>query len=487
MEILTSCNLASIAPYEPNDTNPWDIQKVKHVYRRLNYGATDATLNIGILGTSSELIDTLIQEAIDTPNPPQPEWGFWNINNYTDYDEQNNAQINEWYAQTSLEFINGNLKNRLAFFWFNHFVTQLETYFYAPYLYQYWDLMHTYALGNFRDFVRAVGKSSAMLLFLNGFENTNNSPNENYARELYELFTLGLNNGYTQIDIEETSRALTGYNHFSDDISGNPIIFDNSTFDDSTKIIFEQEGPLGYDDVITILFEQKADLIAPFICEKLYNYFVSPDTNQDIVNAMAATFLANDFEIAPVLEQLFKSEHFFDIDATGLIIKSPYDLTTTFIRETGFQYDNTDNQFSNFIIYLNEITGQNIFQPVDVAGWQRNRDWINSSTLAGRWEGIRILLYNHWNFDEEQFRDFAINLSGNSNDPALITRSIIDFLMSRPLHTEGDYDNATSVFRWEIPDNYYDDGIWNLTWDSAPYQVLLLLFHMIRMPEFQLK
>lgn len=487
MEILTSCNLASISPYEPSDANPWDIQKVKHVYRRLDYGATDATLNIGVLSTPSELIDTLIQEAVDKPNPSQPEWAFWNINNYTDFNEENNAQISDWYSQTSIDFINASLKDRLAFFWFNHFVTQLEVYFYAPYLYQYWDLMHTHALGNFKDFVSAVGKSSAMLLFLNGFENTNNSPNENYARELYELFTLGENNGYTQMDIEETSRALTGYNHFGGDVIGNPITFDDSTFDDSIKIIFEQEGPWGYDDVITILFEQKADLIAPFICEKLYNYFVSPDTNQDIVNEMATTFLANDFEIAPVLTQLFKSEHFYDIDAIGHVIKSPYDLTSTFVREIGLQYDNTDNQFSNFIIYLNDITGQDIFQPPDVAGWQRNRDWINSSTISGRWEGIRIILYNFWNLDQEQFRNFAINLSGDSNDPALITRSIIDFFMSRPLHTATDYDIATTVFRWEIPDNYYDDGIWNLGWDSAPYQVLLLMFHISTMPEFQLK
>lgn len=487
MDILTSCNFASIAPYEPNDTNPWDIQKVKHVYRRLDYGATNATLNIGILSTPNEVIDTIIQEAVDKPNPTQPEWGSWNINDYTNFNEENNDQISAWYSQTSIELIDGNLKDRLAFFWFNHFATQIEVYFYAPYLYQYWDLMYTHALGNFRDFVRAVGTSSAMLLFLNGFENTNNSPNENYARELYELFTLGLNNGYTQTDIEETSRALTGYNHFDGGVDGNSITFNNSTFDDSIKTIFEQEGSWGYDDVITILFEQKADLIAPFICEKLYNYFISPDTNQGIVNEMAATFIANDFEIAPVLEQLFKSEHFYDIDAMGLIIKSPYDLTTTFIRELGLQYDNTDNQFSNFIVYLNDITGQDIFQPPDVAGWQRNRDWINSSTLAGRWEGIRILLYNYWNFDEDQFRNFAINISGDSNDPAFITRAIIDFFMSRSLHTESDYDIATTVFRWEIPDNYYDDGSWNLSWGSAPYQVLLLMFHMSRMPEFQLK
>jgi uncharacterized protein (DUF1800 family) len=113
-----------------------------------------------------------------------------------------------------------------------------------------------------------------MLLMLNGFENTNNNPNENYARELFELFSLGENNGYTQQDIEETSRALTGYNHWDD--YGGAIYFDESTYDNTLKTILGLTGNWGYDDVIDILFQQREDLIATFICEKLYRYFVSP-------------------------------------------------------------------------------------------------------------------------------------------------------------------------------------------------------------------
>ena len=122
------------------------------------------------------------------------------------------------------------------------------------------------------------------------FENTSAHPNENYARELYELFTLGVDNGYTQTDIVETSKALTGYNHRNDFCAD--IFFANGTFDASDKTIFDQTGNWGYDDVIDILFEQKGSLIAKFICTKLYKYFVSPVVNEDIVDDLAI-YLSN--------------------------------------------------------------------------------------------------------------------------------------------------------------------------------------------------
>ncbi len=486
MEILTSCNTASIAPFTPDADNPWDVAKVKHVYRRLAFGTTDATINIALTGTPQELIDTLINDAIALPNTPAPEWGYWSFNDYADYNEMTNEQRNQWYKQTTLDLRDKGLKGRLSFFWLNHFVTQLESYNHPPYMFQYWDILQTHCLGNFKTFIHAIGINPAMLLMLNGFENTSFNPNENYARELYELFSLGENNGYTQTDIEETSRALTGYNHWDD--YGAPIYFDEITFDSSEKTIFEQTGEWGYDDVIDILFEQKGPLIATYICSKLYAFFVSPDINDTIVNEMAATFIANDFEIAPVLNQLFKSEHFFDTDANGLIVKSPVDIILTYINESGFQYDPAqEDEYLNLLIYLTAELGQNIYEPIDVAGWQRNRDWINSSTLTGRWLSMEYITWPFWNHDEDQFRQFAINLTGNSNDPAFITSTIIDYFMSKTLFTSMDYEIATDILKWEVPENYYEDGSWNLSWDSAPYQVLLLIHHIFRMPEFQLK
>ena len=485
METLTSCNVASIVPYVPTSENPWDLAKARHLYRRLGFGATDATINIALNTTPQNAVDMLIDEAIALPNSTTPEWAFWSAFNYTDYQTQANEQTSEIYLQVARDIRSQGLKNRLSFFWSNHFVTQKEVYFHPPYTYQYWNVLQTYALGNFRDFVRAIGIDPAMLIYLNGFENTNVSPNENYARELYELFTLGQDNGYTQIDIEQTAKALTGYNHWND--PGGTIFFDNSTFDASDKIIFDQEGNWGYDDVIDILFAQRAPQIATHICTKLYAFFISRDLNESIINTMATTLLDNDFELAPVYRQLFKSEHFFDLDANGHVIKSPYDLTSIYLNETNFQFDDAEDAVTDLILYGNSILGQALFDPVDVAGWQRDRDWINSSTITGRWLIMEYVSWQVWNYDQEQFRELAITLSGNSNDPAFITEQVVNFFVSRALFTPMDYEIATGILRWEVPDNYYDDGLWNLSWDSAPYQVLLLIFHIFRMPEFQLK
>jgi len=485
MEILSSCNTASINPYTPTAENPWDMNKVRHVYRRLGFGANQSVINSALTLSPEAAINNLLQEALDMPNSATPYWGYWTYNDFNDYDAENNQFVGEWYTQATLDIRDKNLKGRLTFFWLNHFVTQIETFYYAPYTFQYWDVLQTHCLGNFKTFVHEIGLNPAMLLFLNGFENTNENPNENYARELYELFTLGEGNGYTQQDIEETSRALTGYNHWTD--NGAPITFDNSTFDNSNKIIFDQEGPWGYEDVIDILFTQKAPIIANHICTKLYAFFVSPDINQSIIDTMAETFITQDWEIEPVLNQLFKSEHFFNEDAIGMIVKSPYDLMMTFYNEINLAYDGTESDFSEFTNYLGDMLGQNIFQPIDVAGWQRNHDWINSSTLTGRWLGMEYMSWNLWNASQDQFKDFAQELTQNNTDPTIITKTIVDYFLSKSLHTQSDYTIAEAIFKWEVPENYWEDEIWNWNFGSAPYQTILLIQHIFRMPEFQLK
>lgn len=485
METITSCNTATLAGYTPTGDNPWDMAKAKHLYRRLGYGAIDATINLALAGTPQSAVDTLMNEAINMPNTPAPEWGYWSFNDYADYNEMTNEQRGIWYRQAAKDIQTKGLKGRLTFFWLNHFVTQLESYNHPPYMFQYWDALQTHCLGNFKTFIREIGLNPAMLLMLNGFENTNNNPNENYARELYELFSLGENNGYTQQDIEETSRALTGYNHWDD--YGGAIYFDESTFDNSLKTILGLTGNWGYDDVIDILFEQRGDAIATFICEKLYKYFVSPVVNETVISSLKATFIATDWEIAPVLNSLFRSEHFFDVNANGHLIKSPYDLTATYINELNMTYESTEEDHLNFIVYINDMLGQDLFQPIDVGGWQRDQDWINTSTLTGRWLGMEYLTWPFWDYDRDQFRQFAINLTGNSNDPEFITRTIVDYFISKQLYTASEYDIAIDIFKWEVPQGYYDDGSWNLSWENTDYQVLLLIHHIFRMPEFQLK
>ena len=209
-------------------------------------------------------------------------------------------------------------------FWSNHFVVEFRDINQPAYLYQYYALLQTHALGNFKTFISEVGLAPAMLRYLNGFENKKNSPNENYARELYELFSLGEGNGYTQEDITETARALTGYNRSK--TNGGIIEFNEKTYDKGSKTIFGQTGNWGYDDVINILFQEKKDIIANFICTKIYRYFISPKVDFNIIAGMAKTFKDNQFELLPVMKQLFKSDHFFDSENSNVLIKSPIDM-----------------------------------------------------------------------------------------------------------------------------------------------------------------
>ncbi|TNF29382.1 MAG: DUF1800 family protein, partial [Bacteroidetes bacterium] len=186
----------------------------------------------------------------------------------------------------------------------------------------------------------------------------------------------------------------------------------------------------------------------------------------------------------PGLRQLFKSDHFFDDDIIGVNIKSPMEMMVGYMVETGFPYDAT---VINGTQYYGGLLGQEIFNPVDVAGWQGNHEWINSSTLTGRW--LIIDYFNQYVYSQnaEVFRQFAIDVVGGvSSDPEIVCQRIIDFLLPRGMQTAADYEQATNVFKDVYPANYYTLGLWNLNVEFAHYQVFLLLNHIARTPEFQL-
>lgn len=489
MDLTTtsSCNLGTLTPFVPTAGNPWNTAKVKHTFRRVGFGASQLEVDNALPLSPGQFIDNLVDSAYNLPLTPAPFWGYYAVSDFVDYQTENEQYILDWRILTGDNILNQKLRGRMVAFWLNHFVTELDDYFYAPYLFQYYNTAEAHALGNFKTLTREMGLTPAMLIYLNGFENTNQQPNENYARELFELFTLGEGNGYTEDDITETAKALTGYNHWTE--PGAPIYFDSSTFFDGNKTIFGQTGNWGYDDVIDLLFQERGDLIAPYICRKLYQYFVSPEIDVDIetniIAPLAQTLINNNFELAPVLKQLFKSEHFFDENALGVVIKSPFDLIFQFVNESEFPYN---NDLMEAFIYYAGVLGQILYQPPDVSGWQRDEDWISTSTLTGRWQLFEAYLGTLFsNGEEEVFRTLAKDLSNNSIDPAYITRVIVDYFNAKELFTASDYDVATDIFKWEIPQNYYDDGLWNLDWSQAPLQVYLLLVHLATLPEFQLK
>ena len=477
--------MINLTPYSPSKNKPWSAKQINLVARRLGFGCSLSDIDLYLNSTSESLIDDIVDGASNMEVTTAPEWSQWDNKQFNKSENNKNYYHTIWQRQAFKDIINNGFRERLTLFWSNHFVVEYKDVNQPAYLYQYYALIQSHALGNFKTFVSEMGLAPAMLRYLNGFENKKNSPNENYARELYELFTLGEGNGYIQEDITETARALTGYNRFKTYLG--VIEFNENSFDKGSKTIFGRSGNWGYNDVIDILFEEKKDLIANFICNKIYRYFVSPQLNSSIVSAMAETFKQNEFELKPVLKQLFKSEHFFDSVNSNVIIKSPIDLMLGLHHSLSFEYEDNVDLELNFRNKCREM-GQEVFSPVDVAGWQGNHDWINSETLPKRWEFADYLLIKYWQKNKNQFKTFIQSLVGrDQTDLRVIVTQLKDFMFCPYEIKEDEITDAINTFMGEVPESYFEDGTWSLNSNSVPKQVYDLMRFLITLPEFQLK
>ncbi len=495
IENLVSCNISPLVTYVPSTENPWNSQKVRHLHNRLGFGIDPSAISSALSQTPANYVDALIDNAINLPPTVAPAWAFldpvdYAANGFTYGEDENQTLVDDTKHTFIKELLDNGVRGRITLFWHNHFVTRVNEYDFAGYAFRYYLDLQRNALGNFKDFVAEMGLDSAMLKFLNGFESTVESPNENYARELYELFTLGEGNGYTEDDIVETSRALTGYNDYANG-DNSTIIFNENNFDATDKTIFEQTGNWNYNDVIDLVFEQKTELIARYICEKIYKYFVSPevddDIRQNIINPLGALFISNNFEIAPVLRTLFKSEHFYDETARNTIIKSPLDFILEFMVSTGFDFGDYDLNKES-IQGTSRLFDQDILNPPTVFGWPGNRDWINSGTITFR-PGFLCEDVLEWAIEqnEEQLRQFAIDVSGNSTNADEVATAIFETLMTEVPYTLADFETGIDVFKSSVPSNYFEDNIWTLTFPGVPQQVTELLKYIVFLPDYHLK
>ncbi len=484
-----SCATSNLETYIPSNDIPWNARRVAHLYRRMAFGATAEQINQALVMSPSVLIDQLIDQAINLPLSPTPIWSDWTsfpVDDYTDFEEEVEQHYEELSVQWVRDMLNNGFRDKLLLFWSNHFVTEWNSYYCSAYLYNYHKTLQENALGNFRTFVEAIGKTPAMLVYLNNNLNIVDEINENYGRELMELFTLGENNGYTEDDVYEVSRALTGWTgagggcqyYESDDQR-----FDPEAHDGSEKEIFGRTGNWGYDDVHELIFTFRATQVSEFICSKIYRYFVNEDIDQEIVAGLAQTFRNNNFELAPVFRQLFKSVHFFHEDLMGTRIKSPVEYLVGFLHVSGLPY--TDETLLN-LGYAADGLGQQLFKPVDVAGWPGYHAWINENTLTLRWDMVGGFVEEMEDDGFIPMVNLAKSLTNNSNDVALIAREMVNHFLPNGLPNPNEYDVATTVLKGDIPENYFQDGTWTLDWAEARGQMRLLMGHLLRLPEFQL-
>ncbi len=261
------------------------------------------------------------------------------------------------------------VKEKMSLFWHGHFACRTVNLIYQQKLL---DIVRNNALGNFGTLLKEVSKSASMLNFLNNNQNRKDHPNENFAREVMELFTLGRGN-YTEMDVKEAARAFTGWGAtFSGD-----FVFRERQHDGGIKNFMGRSGNFNGDDILDILLQQRQT--ARFITRKIYSNFVSNEDAPDRVTWLANRFYDNHYDIQSLLKDIYTSEWFYADKNIGTHIKSPVELWVGIRRMLPMQLDNDAVQ-----LLLQRLLGQVLFYPPNVAGWPGGRNWIDSSTLMMR-------------------------------------------------------------------------------------------------------
>ncbi|MBS1594872.1 MAG: DUF1800 domain-containing protein [Bacteroidetes bacterium] len=394
------------------------------------FGPTRTDINQLLALTTDQAVNALLNNTAGTPSPPlnnyssqsspDPNVPFgttWINDTYTTtMNAGRKKSLQEWWICNMLgQTIS--LEQKMTLFWHNHFATELNSYGDARAGYKYIETIRTNALGNFRTLVTAISKDPAMLVYLNGYVNTKNAPDENYGRELQELFTVGKgpNSLYTQSDVEAAARVLTGYRITSSSMTS---YFDATKHDTNPKqfsafynnTVINNTGNSGadeLDDLITMILATNE--CAMYLCRRLYRFFVYYDIDStietNIITPMAAMLRSNNYDIKPALALLFKSEHFFDVLNQGCFIKPPVDYFVGMMRQMGVTFpDNTDLATQYYMWgYLegwSALCAQDILNPPNVAGWpafyqepEYHELWINSNTLPNRTAFADLMLY----------------------------------------------------------------------------------------------
>lgn len=498
---------AALDPYN----GPWTKREAIHLLRRVTFGLKKQDVDkVVAQGLQAALNDLLVVDAIPDPplniystaQKPDPDIPFGqtfvnapiNAALPPEYYQSRRDVLKAWWVGNMIRQ-NCNITEKMTFFWHNHFAVASETIQIAQLMHQYYKLLRDNCLGNFKTLAKLISINPAMLRYLNGYLNSKAAPDENYARELQELFTIGKgpDSNYTESDVKAAAKILTGFRI-------NPLVmpatyyFDFTQHDTSNKqfsafyknklitgkILTQGEQEL--DELITMLFDNKET--ARHICRKLYRFFVYYDINdqieQNIIIPLADYLIQQNFEIKKVLEKLFSSQHFYDVANRGCVIKDPLDYAVGMCREFDIAFPNPVDAASLINQYIGwgsigalaAYQGLSVGEPPVVAGWQAwyqqpqfHEIWINADSLANKnrvAEGVTspngvIVLTVALKIDPTIF---AAQMPIPSSAIDLVKDSV-SYLYNYDLS-----DKSYNYFKSFLISGYPDDSYWTIAWLS---------------------
>lgn len=330
--------------------------------------------------------DKLLKEIRTVAITPPPDWVDSSLPSraaYKDKSDDDKKAVREmlreqgldlrawWYSELLLT--PSPLTEKMTLFWHNHLVSAQQKVKLAPLMYRQNVLLRQEALGNFGRLLHSVARDPAMLVYLDGVQNRKGQPNENFAREVMELFTLGEGH-YTEQDIREAARALTG---MSLERPSGEYRFRPALHDDGEKVIFGHRGKFDGDAFLDLILARPET--AEFIVSKLWREFISPEPDAAEVRKLAKVFRDSHYELKPLMRALLTSNAFYAPANRGVLVKSPVEITVGTFRQFGINPPEWDG-----VMAVNRGLGQDLFNPPNVKGWPGYTDWINSQTLLAR-------------------------------------------------------------------------------------------------------
>lgn len=468
----------------------WDESDARHILSRTLFGFTQNDVTFALSKTLDDFVDNYLLKVQPLPAAPVYNGTNWtqlpnNTANQANYTNWQNSLIYWWY---SLMLNQGySFSEKMVLFLHNNFTSQYSTVRMPQLMYIQNQLLRQYVFGNFKELAKKITIDPAMLAYLNGEQNSKGAPNENYARELMELFTLGIGN-YTQMDVTQAARALTGYRI---DRTNLVSTFNSSLFDSGSKTFLGQTGNWGYSDIIDIIFNYRDTsnnpVAAQFICRKLYKEFVYyepvPDQNaEDFIAQLAGIFVANNYNLKSVLSVLLKSQYFHSADIRGARIKPPVEFLLSALKQFGIVIDSGNNVLG----YARSVAAnlqQVLFEPPDVRGWRGQRDWISTITYPTRNNFTDYMVNGYPSSSKPFMKIDALTYArtyANSEDAVKFINDVTAQLIQFPLSDQRKSQllatllDGAAVYDWSTYDN------------SSLSRLQKFFIALTRLPEFQL-
>ena len=398
-------------------------QKPKHLLNRATFGISPEALNPEKINVENLLATACEQKFLNLVTLPEKR----------DYDKGNPEERKEFRQKLREQQIRLNttwinqmkdpsvvLREKMTFFWHDHFACHLKNPFAAQ---QQNNTLRQHALGKFSDLLMAISKDPAMLQFLNNQQNRKDSPNENFAREVMELFTLGRGN-YTEQDIKNAARAFTGWG-FNQQTGS--FVFRAKAHDYGSKTFRGKTGDFTGEDIIAMILEDKNT--ASFITQKLWKFFVNDEkVDNGIIDELSKDFYRSGYDISKLLSNMLASDWFFDSQYSANRIKSPVEFIVGLQVQTNGKFNTPEN-----LVFLQKALGQVLFQPPNVGGWPTGKAWIDSSSLALRMSLPAQILRNSQ-------AEFEAKDDGDVNN---VTN---DYKKAREISFSTDWEKLSNVF-----------------------------------------